>query len=48
MEYNDGYKGWRKNGQLHREDGPAIEWGFGKQEWCLFDKEYLCQLPSPS
>jgi hypothetical protein len=23
--YEDGHKGWYLNGQLHREDGPAIE-----------------------
>lgn len=25
--YKDGTKMWYKNGYLHREDGPAIEWG---------------------
>lgn len=26
---------WYVNNQLHREDGPAIEWSDGDKEWCL-------------
>jgi hypothetical protein len=28
-----GTKWWRVSGKLHREDGPAIEWGNGRKEW---------------
>ena len=28
-------KQWYLNGQLHREDGPAIEWLNGDKEWFL-------------
>ncbi len=31
---------WRLNGQLHRTDGPAIEWADGNKRWYLNDKEY--------
>ena len=33
--YNDGYKQWHLNGELHREDGPAIECPDGSKYWCL-------------
>ena len=29
----NGNKRWYANDQLHREDGPAIEWAIGLQEW---------------
>jgi hypothetical protein len=29
-----------KNGELHREDGPAFEWTNGKKEWYLNGKHY--------
>ena len=28
-----GDKQWYRNGELHREDGPAIEWDDGNKEW---------------
>ena len=28
-------KHWRLNGQLHRENGPAVEWSDGVKEWYL-------------
>ena len=31
--YADGTKFWYLNGQLHRENGPAIEWADGSKEW---------------
>jgi hypothetical protein len=34
----DGTKYWKLNGQLHREDGPAIEWFNGRKDWYLHDK----------
>ena len=29
---------WRLNGNLHREDGPAVEWADGTKEWYINDK----------
>lgn len=26
---------WYNNGELHREDGPAVEWPYGSKEWYL-------------
>ena len=31
----NGDKYWYLNGQLHREDGPAIEWANGHKSWWL-------------
>ena len=31
----DGKRVWHLNGQLHREDGPAVEWPDGMCEWWL-------------
>jgi len=33
--YDEGNKGWWLNGNLHREDGPAIEWNNGTKYWYL-------------
>ena len=33
-----GTKRWYLNGNLHREDGPAIEWITGTKYWCLNGK----------
>ena len=32
---DDGSQAWYLNGQLHREDGPAIICADGSQYWCL-------------
>jgi len=29
-----GNKRWYKNGELHRVDGPAIEYRYGSKVWC--------------
>ena len=29
----DGTESWYSNGQLHREDGPAVVWADGTQGW---------------
>ena len=34
----DGYKEWYLNNQLHREDGPAIEYSNGSKSWYLNDQ----------
>jgi hypothetical protein len=31
---------WYLNGQLHREDGPAIEWAHGNKSWHLNGKRH--------
>ncbi len=31
----DGSKYWCLNGNLHREDGPAVEWADGHKAWYL-------------
>jgi hypothetical protein len=36
--YADGRKEWLFNGQLHREDGPAIERADGLKQWYLNGK----------
>jgi hypothetical protein len=33
--YSDGHKEWWLNGELHREDGPAIERPNGSNYWWL-------------
>ena len=33
MEHANGNKYWYQNGELHREDGPAIERANGTKEW---------------
>ena len=34
----NGDKEWRLNGELHRENGPAIEWDNGTKVWRLNGK----------
>ena len=33
--YDNGDKHWRLNGELHREDGPAVEFDDGDKYWYL-------------
>ena len=40
MGISEGYKEWRVNGELHREDGPAVEYPSGHKEWWLNGKQY--------
>ena len=35
---DDGTKHWRLNDELHREDGPAVEFADGTKYWCLNGK----------
>ncbi len=35
VEDADGAKRWYRNGQLHRDDGPAVERADGTKEWWL-------------
>ena len=44
-------KFWYLNGNLHREDGPAIEWADGRKEWWLnnerlTEKEFISSSSS--
>jgi hypothetical protein len=36
----NGAKVFRLNGELHREDGPALEWSNGYKQWYLNDTQY--------
>ena len=36
--YDNGDKWWYLNGELHREDGPAVEWVNGDKFWWLNGK----------
>lgn len=33
------YKAYYQNGQIHREDGPAIKYGYDKKAWFYYGKE---------
>jgi hypothetical protein len=35
IKFESKYYCWYKNGKLHREDGPAIEWSNGYKEWWI-------------
>ena len=39
----DGNKFWYRNGQYHREDGPACEYANGTRYWFIEGKEYTEQ-----
>jgi len=36
---DSGSKFWHLNNELHREDGPAVEYADGSKEWWLNDEE---------
>ena len=40
--YSSGSKYWYLNDKLHREDGPAIDWVYGANEWYLYG-EFLTE-----
>ena len=44
--YSNGTKGWRLNGKLHREDGPAYEHSDGTKEWYLNGKYHREEGPA--
>jgi hypothetical protein len=37
-KHPNGAKYWCLNGQLHRKDGPAVEWPDGTKMWYLYDR----------
>jgi hypothetical protein len=39
LTVKDGTRQWRLNGELHRADGPAIEYPDGTRAWWLNDVE---------
>jgi hypothetical protein len=43
---SDGIKQWRLDGVLHREDGPAIEWGDGYEVWYQHGKYHRDNGPA--
>jgi hypothetical protein len=44
-EYN-GTKEWHRNGKLHREDGPAVEFADGAKSWWLYGKPHRVDGPA--
>jgi hypothetical protein len=41
-----GDKYWRLNGQIHREDGPAVIWDNGTEEWAIKGKNHRIDGPA--
>ena len=37
---SDGTKYWYQNGELHRTDGPAVEFASGDREWYIEGKYF--------
>jgi hypothetical protein len=37
--YDNGDRGWRHNGELHRLDGPAVEGADGYKAWYIEGKQ---------
>ena len=44
--YDNGTKHWFLNGELHRADGPAIEWASGGKVWLLNGKWHRTDGPA--
>jgi hypothetical protein len=40
------YIRWTLNGMCHREDGPAVEWAYGRKEWWLNGKRHRKDGPA--
>ena len=43
---DDGTRFWYLNGNLHREDGPAVEWADGGYEWWLNGEPHRVDGPA--
>jgi hypothetical protein len=41
-----GIKSWYANGELHREDGPAVDYGDGAHAWYLNGKPHRVDGPA--
>lgn len=46
VKLNEIFKYWTNNGQLHREDGPAVERPNGHKEWYLYGKRHRKDGPA--
>lgn len=46
VEYSDGYKEWRCNGELHRIGGPAFINGYG--HWIFYENGVKTNLAGPA
>jgi hypothetical protein len=45
MKMENGNKVWRNEvGQLHREDGPAVEYANGTKEWWMYGIEQVKKI----
>jgi len=44
--YDNGSKSWYQHGQLHRADGPAIEWANGSKHWYQNGKRHRADGPA--
>ena len=44
--YDNGNKYWRLNGNLHRTDGPAIEYASGSKSWWINGKRHRTDGPA--
>ena len=43
---NFGTTRWQALGKLHREDGPAVEWGCGDKDWYINGKRHRVDGPA--
>lgn len=43
---DEGTKYWLVNGELHRIDGPAVEWACGGKEWCVEGVHHRIEGPA--
>ena len=43
---SDGTQSWYKNGEFHRDDGPAVIWNNGSQLW--YKDGILCRENGPA
>lgn len=46
LNISDGAVLWLKNGELHREGGPAVEWPGGNKEWWVNGKVHRLDGPA--
>ena len=43
---NSSCNAWYKDGFLHKEDGPAIKWNNGDEEWFIYGKLHQLECPA--
>ncbi|HNC57649.1 MAG TPA: hypothetical protein PLP33_19585 [Leptospiraceae bacterium] len=44
LEYPNGTKEWYKEGNLHRDDEPAVEYSHGGKEWWIDGENYSKEI----